>query len=76
MKFKTGDIVKASINGVPFVYHYGVIVILSDGVKVVHNSPSRKNEHGGNILVDSLEKWKLSRKIINIQKTRITEDKI
>ncbi len=76
MNYKTGDILKASINKIPLVYHYGIILEKNGEIKIIHNSPNEKNNYEGNILVNSLQEFVETRKIVNVQRTNITREKI
>ena len=73
MNYKTGDILKGSINKYPFIYHYGVLLVKDGQVTVIHNSPNEKNEHGGNVLRNDLQKWLKTRKIAHVQRANISE---
>ncbi len=76
MRYKTGDIIKGSINKYPFIYHYGIVLIKDDQVMILHNTPNAKNKLGGNVQFDELPDWLKTRKIANVQRTGISEERI
>lgn len=75
-EYTTGTILKCSINSLPFIYHYGVILNEGNGIlKVIHNAPI-KNKYGGGINVDSLDKFLKTRKIDEAKPTKLTRKDI
>jgi hypothetical protein len=74
--YPTGTVLKASINRLPFVYHYGIVINEGYGIYIAHNTPNEQNEYGGNVLIDELDTWTESRRIIEAKKTRINAQKI
>jgi len=74
--YQTGDIIKASINKIPFIYHYGIILVKDGQEAIIHNSPNEKNNYGGNILVYDLQEFFKSRKIVHVQRTNISKIRI
>ena len=76
MKYQTGDIIKASMDKYPFIYHYGIVIVTNGKVRIIHNTPDEKNEYGGNIVSYSPEKFFTTRKLIHIYHTNITKERI
>jgi len=75
MEYSTGDILKAEVNN-PFVYHYGIVIIKDGQIEVVHNAAKKKNNHGGNIVSESLKDFLKTRRIVHVQRTKIKRDRI
>ena len=75
-KYETGQVIKASVNKLPFINHYGIVFISDGQTLVVHNTPNERNKYGGNIQLDSLEKFLSSRTIETVYQTKITREKI
>ncbi len=76
MKYQTGDIIKASMDKYPFIYHYGIVIVTNGKVRIINNTPDEKNEYGGNIVSYSPEKFFTTRKLIHIYHTNITKERI
>jgi len=76
MDYITGDIIKASINKIPFVYHYGIVLETDGIIQIVHNSPNEKNKYGGNILLSSPKEFFQTRKLIQVERTGIDKETI
>lgn len=72
----TGFILKARIKKLPLFYHYGITIEEQEGIKVIHNTPNKKNEFGGNIVVDDLKEWTKTRTIVRKIKTNVTRQQI
>lgn len=75
-ELKTGYILEASINRIPFVYHYGIVLNTDNGIMVVHNTPNEKNSLGGNLIIDDLDTWQQSRNITKVYRTNISENQL
>lgn len=76
MEFKTGDIIKASMNKYPFIYHYGIVINIKGEVRIVHNYPNEKNKYGGSVLICTPEKFFATCKFIQIQRTNTSKERI
>ena len=75
--FKTGTVIKATVNKFPLISHYGVVLKSGNGsVEIIHNTPNEKNKYGGNIQIDSIDKFLKSRTIDQVFQTKITREKI
>lgn len=72
----TGDIITASIPLLPGIYHQGIIVDTGDQKLVYHNTPTARNDAGGNMIVEPLESWIRSRRIVDVQPTGLNADQI
>jgi len=66
-----GTIITTSVN-IPGVQHLGITIILNGTLHVIHNTPTRKNIFGGNIVVEPLNEFLIGRKITNQVHTYIT----
>ena len=74
--FQSGQIVKASVNSFPLIFHYGIILKDNNQVFIIHNSPDAVNLYGGNVLISLLSDWLTTRKIVSIQSTNLTNEQI
>jgi hypothetical protein len=63
--YATGQIIKASVNDLPLIYHYGIVLIDGEQIYVLHNSPD--NVH----MIDTLDNYLESREIIEIRNTHL-----
>lgn len=76
-KLSPGTVLKASVNKFPLIKHYGIVLSNEDGkVKVIHNTPNKKNEYGGNIQIDTLEDFLKTRTFEQAIKTNVSREKI
>lgn len=73
---KTGDLVKARVNKIPFIFHYGFVLVENGRPMIYHNTPNQKNEQGGNIIVTDPDTWTRSRTIVSIKATDVTAERI
>lgn len=77
MDFATGDIITATISGNPYYRHKGIILIEKGKVMVAHNTPARKNNAGGNVLVEPLDDFLAAgRSIVSRNPSGITQEQI
>ena len=76
MEYRTGDIIKARMDRYPFIFHYGIVVVINGKVNIIHNTPDEKNEYGGNIVCYTPEKFFSTRQLISIQHTKISKERI
>lgn len=60
MKIKNGTILIGQIDSFPMLYHKGITL---DGA-VCHNTPSKKNSVGGNLVCEPLETFTKERTIV------------
>lgn len=60
MKFKNGTILIGQIDSFPLLYHKGITL---DGA-VCHNTPSKKNNMGGNVVCEPLDTYTKERTIV------------
>jgi len=76
--YTTGTVLKVSDSSkrLPFIFHYGIVLNEGNGLHVAHNTPGKKNEHGGNIQIDTLKYWKRRRRIIEVTKTKLKTSQI
>lgn len=73
----TGDFVTARVEGYPFLFHRGIIVVEEDGeVFIYHNTPMLKNQVGGNIVREKIEDWVHTRDIMSVESTDMTKEYI
>ncbi len=74
---QTGDLVKARVKKLPWIFHYGFILVRESGeIHIIHNTPRTKNERGGNLVIDDIEDFKKTRTIEKISKTKVTNGKL
>lgn len=73
---KTGDIIRARVRSMPFIFHLGIIVEEPDGLYVYHNSPDYVNENGGNVLKTKLDEWLKERTITVVIHTNMPKEQI
>jgi hypothetical protein len=69
--YPTGTLLKILVQRMPNVYHYGIVLNEGNGMFIVHNTPYRLNEHGGNVLIDDLNAFAGSCPIIEVKKTNL-----
>ena len=71
---KTGDIITADVFDLPFfIKHRAIIIKEDDNIYFCHNTPSKKNKFGGNVVCENYADFLKSRKIIKIKNTNITK---
>jgi len=59
---------------IPYVYHWGILIIKNNERYVLHNSPfNQKNKFGGSIKKESFENFLKEYKPIFLNKTNLTE---
>lgn len=63
--FRTGQLIKASVNRFPLLNHYGIILVDNGQVKVLHNTPFRSS------VIDDLHFWLSTRKLITVDDTEL-----
>lgn len=69
-----GDIIYTTCSGLPACYHVGVVVADKGRLCVYHNTPTLKNNWGGNVVAQPLEDFLIDRKVIKIVKAGIQPD--
>jgi hypothetical protein len=72
---KNGTVLFTTTN-VPMVVHVGVCIVLNGSVYVLHNTPTKKNNFGGNVIIDPLQEFLQNRYILNRIETFLTADYI
>ncbi len=73
---KTGELLKASVHKIPFIYHYGFVIVENGRPMIYHNTPNKTNAKGGNVVVDDLATWTKTRTIVKRETTGISEQRI
>lgn len=74
---QNGDIIKARVNSLPIVYHYGIVIDdKGSDILIIHNTPNKKNEVGGGINIDTLSNWTLTRTIVSKQASKSSKESI
>ena len=75
---KTGDIITTSVYTIPVVLHRGIAVVNSDDgkVNIYHICPDGKNQFGGSVLIEPLDKYLSKRNFIGIKSTGTTKEYI
>jgi hypothetical protein len=74
---KTGDIVTADILNIPFVIHRAIVMTNEFNEPIFyHNTPTKKNKFGGNIICENYIDFLKGRKIIKIESTNIKKSDI
>lgn len=73
---KTGTIVICSVNDMPLIKHYGIIINQGGKDLVAHNSPDNKNRYGGTVVIEPYTMFVKSRKLINAIITNASEGEI
>jgi hypothetical protein len=63
---KTGDIIIAE-SGLPFIDHFGVVVVEPNGIFVYHCTPNR------NVVIDTLAEFLKTREFKTIRHTKATK---
>lgn len=66
-------LIKAECNNIyPLCIHYGFLV----GNMVIHNTPSKENAYGGNIIIEPYSDFEKDREIFSIEDVNIPEQQI
>lgn len=73
---ETGDILTARVERLKVINHVGYILRKGNEVYVLHNSPDRCNEHGGNIITDTLQDFCQSRTPLFVERTGMSAEQI
>jgi hypothetical protein len=76
MHYHTGDILKVNSKRFPYIYHYGIVLVKNGNLLFIHNSPGAKNDSGGSLLVQNLNSWTTKNKVLSVQKTNTSKEKI
>lgn len=64
--YRSGQVLKASVNNRPFIYHYGIVVVdANNKAKVLHNTPENSS------ITEELDDWILTRKIVSVNDTNL-----
>jgi hypothetical protein len=62
---RTGQLIKAKVNSLPFVDHYGITLIQNGKTYILHNTPFRGS------VIDPIEVWLQDRQVIGVQNTQL-----
>lgn len=73
MDIKPGNILIVTTN-LPFVKHIGICVTLNNELYVLHNTPSKFNVYGGNVIFEPLTEFMNQRKILKIIECYISNE--
>lgn len=76
MDFKTGEIIKTTAINNRLVYHTGILVVKDGQLLIAHNTPSRKNTAGGNVILEPFSDFLANRRILHRIPTDLTESHI
>jgi hypothetical protein len=60
---QSGQLIKATIDNMPFIYHYGIALVHNNEVYVLHNTPFRGS------VIDTFNNWIKGRNIIEVSQT-------
>ena len=74
--FRTGDIIKARVIKVPFLFHTGIIVTNDGVVSIWHCTPNGFNEVGGSVRKTPIQDWLKTRILISVERTNLTRQYI
>lgn len=74
--YKTGDILKATVNSLPIIIHWGVVSVEGDQTFVYHNTPMDTNVVGGSVIHEPLENWLQERTVIAVIPSTLTSKQI
>lgn len=66
------QIIKGSIQTLPFINHVGFLVHSDKGKFVIHNTPMDYNNQCGSIIIEPIKEWEKSRKTKEIKDTQIS----
>jgi CRISPR/Cas system-associated protein Csm6 len=75
-ELQTGDIVRCSIEAIPFLIHIGFVVRTPEGIYIYHLTPTSINRVGGSVVRESLFEFLQGRKILKVVKSGLTADEI
>ena len=70
---KTGDVLKAKSEFLPFIYHYVIVKRTDDEFVIFHNDPHKTNLNGGNIIREDFVEWISGKEIVEVIETSINE---
>ena len=76
MEFNTGEIIKATAINNRLVYHVGITLVNDGQLLIAHNTPSRKNDFGGNVILEPFNDFLTGRKILHRNPTGLTVSQI
>lgn len=71
MNLRPGDVLIVTTN-ISFVKHVGVCVLIHESVYVLHNSPSKINKFGGNVVLEQIDVFMQDRNVLEIIQTSCT----
>ena len=61
--YRSGQVIKANVNSMPLVDHYGIILVEGNETYVIHNTPFR------NAVIDRIDDFLDSRTLVSLQNT-------
>lgn len=63
--YRTGQLIKARVKLLPFIFHYGIILVESGNTKVIHNTTDRST------VIDDIEYWSSQYNIDSVTNTSL-----
>lgn len=76
MNIYGNNIVITNCTNLPLCFHVGITCLYNGEMCVFHNTPSKTNGYGGNVICEPLYKFLSDRKINAIYPTNIPTEKI
>lgn len=74
--YKTGDILKASVNSLPIIIHWGIVSVEGSEILVYHNTPMETNVVGGSVVHEPLNDWLSERTVVDVIPSALTTKQI
>ena len=71
MNLRPGDVLIVTTN-ISIVKHVGVCVVIHESMYVLHNSPSKINKFGGNVVLEQIDVFMQDRNVLQIIQTNCT----
>lgn len=68
ISLQPGDVVYMTCTDILICYHIGIVVRDNGELCMYHNTPSKKNQYGGNIVCQPLDSVLKERKVLNVVK--------
>ena len=62
---RSGQLIKAKVNSLPFVDHYGITLIQNGKIYILHNTPFKSS------VMDPIENWIQDRQITRVENTEL-----
>lgn len=76
MNIQGNNILITNCINLPLCFHVGITCLYNGEMCVFHNTPSKTNGYGGNVICEPLYKFLSNRKINSIYQTNILTEKI